>query len=115
MGGLHGICRIHMDHAAFSAASAAASSSCNLINDGGGLTTMLLFHCRSNFLDNLLPIPSSISLSRLTVSKRAIYKSKPTSHKYNPKLIRNINKGSLPNNLKNSTFAQRDSKQITEL
>ncbi|CAL9001670.1 unnamed protein product [Prunus brigantina] len=69
MGRLHGICRIHMDHAAFSAASAAASSSCNLINDGGGLTTMLLFHCRSNFLDNLLPIPSSISLSRLTKKK----------------------------------------------
>lgn len=34
---------------------------------------MLFFHCRSSFLDNLLLIPSSISLSRLTVSMRATY------------------------------------------
>lgn len=53
-------------------ASAAASSSCNFFKDGGGLTTMLFFHFRSNFLDNLLLIPSSISLSRLIVSMRAI-------------------------------------------
>lgn len=58
-------------HADFSA-SAAASSSCNFFKEGGGLTTMLFFHCRSNFLDNLLLIPSSSSLSRLTVSIRAI-------------------------------------------
>jgi len=53
-------------------ASAAASSSCNFFKDGGGQTTVLLFHCLSSFLDSLLPTPSSTSLPRLTVSVRAI-------------------------------------------
>lgn len=52
-------------------ASSAASSSRNFIKDGGGLTTMLFFHSRSRFLDNLLFMPSSSSLSLLTVSMRA--------------------------------------------
>ncbi|KAJ6733573.1 hypothetical protein OIU74_005364 [Salix koriyanagi] len=62
---------VRLAQADFSA-SAAASSSCNFFKDGGGLTTMLLFHCLSSFLDSLLPTPSSTSLSRLTVSMRAI-------------------------------------------
>lgn len=59
--------------AADSLASAAASSSCNFFRDGGGRGTMLFFHFLSSFLDNLLLIPSSNSLSLFTVSIRAIY------------------------------------------
>lgn len=54
-------------------ASAAFSSSCIFLKDGGGLGIMLLFHCRSSFLDNLLLIPSSISLSLFTISMCTTY------------------------------------------
>lgn len=43
------------------------------LRDGGGLTTMLFFHCLSSFLDNLLLIPCSISRSLFTVNIRAIW------------------------------------------
>ena len=46
----------------------AAFSSCNFFTEAGGLTTMLLFHSLSSFLDSLLPIPCSISLSLFTVT-----------------------------------------------
>lgn len=55
-----------------SLASSAASSSRSFFKEGGGLGTMLFFHFRSSFLDILLLIPSSTSLSRLTVSILAI-------------------------------------------
>ena len=58
-------------HEDLSASSAVFS--CNFLStDGGGLTTILFFHCLSSFLDCLFPIPCSISLSLFTVSMRAI-------------------------------------------
>lgn len=56
----------------FDSLASASASSCSFLKEGGGLGTMLFFHFLSNFLESLLPIPSSISLSRLTVSILAI-------------------------------------------
>jgi hypothetical protein len=52
--------------------SDALFSSSIFLREGGGRGTMLRFHFLSSFLDSLLPIPSSISLSLFTVIIRAI-------------------------------------------